>query len=126
MPGPIVDADGQVQVSNPELDPDNFYPENKGVIDDAQDQDLFVFSAGAGTVDLTVNPAWDAFYRSSKRGSNLDVRAHLLDGSGQTLASSDPTSDTYANVSASESSSIRARCAADLASGKVRCGGNAP
>jgi PKD repeat protein len=94
-------ADGQVLVSNPQHDPNNLYPENKGVIDDAADQDLFVVSAGAGQLELTVNPAWDAFYRTSKRGANLDIQAQLLDASGQTLASSDPASDTHAAVSAS-------------------------
>ncbi len=95
-----VNTDGQVLVSNPELDPNNIFPENKGVIDDVQDSDVFWFSAGSGQVNLTVNPAWDAFYRTGKRGANLDVQVRLLDANGQTVATSDPTSDTYSTVSA--------------------------
>ena len=96
-----VDGSGQILVSNPETDPHNFYPENKGVIDSATDQDVFSFNAAAGQVDLVVNPAWDAFYRTSKRGANLDIQARLLDASGVTLATSDPALDTYASISAS-------------------------
>jgi PKD repeat protein len=95
-----IGVDGQVLVSDPELDPHNSYPENKGVIGIVGDWDYFVFEAGAGQVDLTVNPAWQAFYRTSRRGANLDVRAVLQDADGNTLASSDPTSDTFARVTA--------------------------
>jgi PKD repeat protein len=97
----VVGSDGQVFASNPELDPHNLNPANKGVIDDAADQDLFVFSIPAGLVDLSVTPAWDAFYRTSKRGANLDIQARLMNAQGQVLASSDPTSDTDAAVTAS-------------------------
>ena len=53
--------------SNPELDPHNVLTGNKGVIGDADDVDVFSFVAGAGTVSLTLTPAWDAFYRSTSR-----------------------------------------------------------
>jgi len=97
-----VGGDGSVVASNPELDPHNLLPENKGVIDSSSDVDVFSFAAGAGTIDLTVDPAWDAFYRAtSRRGANLDVEAELQDVNGNTLAVSDPVDDTYANVSAS-------------------------
>jgi PKD repeat protein len=96
-----VDGSGQVLVSNPETDPHNVYAENKGVIEASSDQDVFVFTAGAGQVDLTVAPAWDAFYRYSKRGANLDIEVRLLDATGATLASSDPSSETDASISAS-------------------------
>jgi PKD repeat protein len=92
-----VESSGEILVSNPELDPHNIYPENKGVIETADDQDLFYFSAAAGQVDLSVTPAWDAFYRTSKRGANLDIQASLLNADGAMLA----TSDTYATISAS-------------------------
>ena len=97
----VVDIDGEVVVSDPELDPDNLYPENKGVIDSTDDSDYFSFDAAGGTVALTVNPSWQAFYRSSNRGNNLDIEARLLDADGNVVAQSDPTSDTYASVSAS-------------------------
>jgi len=97
----IIDGDGSVAVSDPETDPDNLYPENKGIIDSPDDSDYFSFTAAGGTVELTVNPSWQAFYRSSKRGGNLDIRAALLDGDGNVIVESDPSSDTYASVSAS-------------------------
>lgn len=95
----VIDSDGQILISNTETDPHDLYPENKGVIDSAADQDLFYFSATAGEVDLSVNPAWDAFYRTSNRGANLDILVSLLDASGTTLATSDPALDTYAGIS---------------------------
>ena len=96
-----VDADGSVVSSNPEFDPHNILTENKGVIGDPNDKDVFSFLSGAGTVSLTVTPAWDAFPRGDLRGANLDVRAELLDSANGLVASSDPTSDTEAVISAS-------------------------
>jgi PKD repeat protein len=97
----VKDSSGAVVVTNPELDPHNSYPHNKGAIETVGDQDVFSFNVAAGLVDLTIDPAWDAFYRTSKRGANLDIQASLLDANGAILASSDPTSDTSASVSAS-------------------------
>ena len=99
-----VDPDGSVVSSNPELDPHNVLTENKGVIGSAADVDVFSFVTGTGTVNLTVNPSWDAFYRStSRRGSNLDIEAELQDSNGAQLTLNDSTSDTGANISASVS-----------------------
>jgi hypothetical protein len=51
-------------------------------------------------VTLTVNPAWDAFYRStSRRGANLDIEAELQDLAGTPIDLDDPLSDTQATVS---------------------------
>ena len=95
-----VDPDGTVVSSNPELDPHNTLPDNKGVIGSANDVDVFSFVAGAGPVNLTINPAWDAFYRSSnRRGANLDVEAELLDLGGTSIAFNDPNNDTGAVIS---------------------------
>jgi len=97
----LVGGDGTVVSSNPELDPHNMLPENKGIIGSAGDVDVFTFTAGAGPLSLTVTPAWDAFYRStSRRGANLDIRAELRNASGSLVASSDPTNDTQATVAA--------------------------
>jgi hypothetical protein len=99
-----VDPDGSVVASNPELDPHNVLTENKGVIGSSADVDVFSFVSGDGTVNLTVNPGWDAFYRSSsRRGSNLDIEAELQDLSGATVALSDPNTDTAASINASVS-----------------------
>ncbi|HMB60745.1 MAG TPA: zinc-dependent metalloprotease family protein, partial [Xanthomonadales bacterium] len=68
----IIDGSGAVISSNPELDPHNELPDNKGVINSVADVDVFTFVSGAGTIDLTITPAWDAFYRSTtRRGANL-------------------------------------------------------
>jgi PKD repeat protein len=99
-----VDAVGSVVSSNPELDPHNLLPGNKGVIGSDTDVDVFSFSAGAGNVDLTISPAWDAFYRSAdRRGANLDVRAELRDPGGAQIAISDPNDDTGATINATVS-----------------------
>ena len=96
----LIEANGEVPVSNPELDPDDLYPANKGVIGKRGDKDVFSLRVDAGPLNLVVNPAWDAFYRTSKRGANLDLRAALLDAKGAKIAESDPSTDTYAAVSA--------------------------
>jgi len=102
-----VDPDGSVVSSNPELDPHNVLTENKGVIGSSADVDVFSFVTGAGVINLTVNPAWDAFYRSSsRRGANLDIEAELQDLSGATVALNDPSTDTGASISASVSAGI--------------------
>jgi len=99
-----VDPDGSVVSSNPELDPHNVLTENKGVIGSSADVDVFSFVTGAGVINLTVNPAWDAFYRSSsRRGANLDIEAELQDLNGATVALNDPSTDTGASISASVS-----------------------
>lgn len=100
----VVGGDGSVVSSNPELDPHNELPANKGVIDASTDLDVFTFNAGSGPLSLVVTPAWDAFYRStSRRGANLDIRAELRNSSGTLIASSDPTTDTQATVAATVS-----------------------
>jgi len=97
----LVGGDGSVVSSNPEFDPHNLLPENKGVIDTGDDVDVFSVLAGAGTISLTVTPAWDAFYRSSdRRGANLDLRVELRNASGGLVAANDPATDTKAAISA--------------------------
>ncbi len=104
----LVSADGSLVSSNPETDAFNELPANKGVIgynlDGAgwpvKDFDTFYMDVGAGPLSLTVTPAWDAFYRESYRGANLDVEAVLLDGAGTTLAFSEPQNETDAVISA--------------------------
>ncbi len=96
-----VAADGTVDASNPELDPYNLLPQNKGVIGSAADEDVFTFTSGAGPLTLTVTPAWDAFYRATtRRGANLDVQVQLLDNAGNVLATGEPNTDTMGTVSA--------------------------
>ena len=98
-----VDAAGNVVSSNPEFDPHNILAENKGVISDSSDVDVFSFIAGTGNVNLTVKPAWDAFTRSDKRGANLDIQVELRDVNNVQVTSSDPANDTMATLSAAVS-----------------------
>jgi hypothetical protein len=102
--GLLVDFDGTVAVSNPETDPHDLTPGNKGVIETRTDEDWFYFDTGAGAISLTVTPAWAAFTRSTTRGANLDIRARLINSSGAVLNTSDPTNDTNATVSATVAS----------------------
>jgi len=94
------DANGTVVASNPEMDPYDTLPENKGVIGSADDVDVFWFVAGSGTVNLTITPSWDAFYRTSRRGANLDIEAELRNQAGATVAYDEPLDDTDAVISA--------------------------
>ncbi|NNK98890.1 MAG: hypothetical protein HKO88_07570 [Xanthomonadales bacterium] len=99
-----VNGDGTVVSSNPELDPHNLLPENKGIIGSASDVDVFSFVTGNGTINLTINPAWDAFTRStSRRGANLDIEAELQDLGGVTVDLDDPVTDTKADITATVS-----------------------
>ena len=94
----LIDAQGIISGTSPETDPHNLSAENKGIIESRNDVDFFAFDAGAGTVDLTVTPAWDSFYRSSRRGANLDVEISLYNWDGQLIAKADPTDETDAQI----------------------------
>ncbi|MFP6758052.1 MAG: cadherin-like domain-containing protein, partial [Alphaproteobacteria bacterium] len=93
-----VDGAGTISATNPETDPGNALTDNKGVIENSDDVDMFAFSAGPGLATLSVTPAWDAYYRSGRRGANLDVQAALYNEFGTLLAESDPTDDTDAYI----------------------------
>lgn len=95
----LVSGAGLVGVTNPETDPGNLQPENKGIIEDRNDTDIFTFVAGGGNVDITATPAWDAYYRTNKRGANLDIELTLADDTG-VVAISDPADDTFAQITA--------------------------
>ena len=96
----LVDGAGNIPSTNPETDPFNNNPDNKGIIELRSDVDMFYFDAAAGTVSLSIIPAWDAFERpSNDRGANLDIQATLYDATGDAITSSDPTNDTRADIS---------------------------
>ena len=94
-----VSASGEIAVSNPETDADNVNPANKGMIGQRGDKDVFRVAVNAGPVVLTATPAWDAFYRTDKRGANLDLRLVLTDAQGTQVAASDPSDNTDATIS---------------------------
>ncbi|MGD2112166.1 MAG: hypothetical protein PVI50_02185, partial [Gammaproteobacteria bacterium] len=72
--------------------------QNGGVIEDRDDIDVFVFNAGAGTVDLTVLPAWQDFDPEHHRGGNLDVHVALFDAKGKKITEQDSRNDTSAKL----------------------------
>jgi len=94
-----VEANGDILVSSPELDPGNELPENKGIIDDRFDVDWFYIDvADDSTLTISATPAWHSFTRSSNRGANLDIELALFDASMGLLAVADATNDTGATV----------------------------
>lgn len=103
-----VENDGSLFATNPQNDPGNTDPVNKGIIERQGDIDVFVFDAGAGTVNLSVTPAWTAFTRSGTgngqgRGANLDIKATLYNQAGSEISNSNPLDNTSALINASVS-----------------------
>ncbi len=97
----VVSGGTSVQATTPVSDPDNLNPANKGIIENRSDVDLFSVDVGAGTLDLTITPAWIETYAPAYyRGANLDIRARLYSANGVQLAASDPPDDTYARITA--------------------------
>lgn len=94
----LVDAQGNISSTSPETDPFNTDTENKGIIEDSNDIDFFVFDANAGPLDITVTPAWDSYYNSARRGANLDVKIELFDKNGVLITSNDTSNDTDAQI----------------------------
>lgn len=78
----LVDADGNIASSDPEFDPLNIRLDNKGVIENRSDTDVFFFDTASGEINLNITPAWKAYTRSSKRGANLDIQATITDADG--------------------------------------------
>jgi hypothetical protein len=73
--------------------------DNKGIIEDRDDIDLFSMNVGAGTLDLTATPAHHEVYPgSTRRGSNLDIEVTLLDNFGSVLQTSNPDFEINANI----------------------------
>jgi methionine-rich copper-binding protein CopC len=66
-----------------------------GIITQTSDIDVFSFPAGAGLLNFTINPA--------EYGPNLDILAELLNSSGNIIASSNPSSNLFANINTSVS-----------------------
>ena len=98
----MIDADGTIVSSSPELDPDNILTENKGVIGNRDDIDWFyVDVTGSGTLEITSTPSWHSFTRSGHRGENLDIELSLFDPSLTLIAVDEPGDNTGAAVTAS-------------------------
>jgi len=95
----VIDGNGNISATTVETDPLNADKSNKGVIGKSSDVDYFSFAVGAGPANITVTPAWDAFYNSKYRGANLDIQARLYRWDGKLLQISDPLADTKAVLS---------------------------
>ena len=95
----LVDGDGYLASSNPEFDPLNVRPDNKGIIETSTDTDVFYFDTASGDINLVITPAWKAYTRSLRRGANLDIKATLIDDFG-TVIVDDTLTDTSAVISA--------------------------
>ena len=97
----VVQANGDILVSSPELDPDNVLTENKGIIDDRSDVDWFYLDvAGSGALNITAVPAWHSFTQNERRGVNLDIELVLFDSSLALLDVGEPGDNTNATVAA--------------------------
>lgn len=94
----VADGSGRIVSSTPATDPENRHKENKGLIEDSEDIDVFVFDAGSGTVDITVTPAWVDSGQVAHRGANLDVHVALFNAAGKKVAENDPRNDTSSNL----------------------------
>ncbi|MGD2138382.1 MAG: hypothetical protein PVF08_09005, partial [Gammaproteobacteria bacterium] len=94
----VSDRKGKITAIHPGIDPSSHNSENKGLIEDEEDIDVFVFNAGKGTVDITVTPAWQAYQQDPHRGANLDVHIALFDASGKKIAESDPRDETSSRL----------------------------
>jgi hypothetical protein len=94
----VTDNKGRIFAIDPGTDPNHHKAENKGLIEDEDDIDVFVFKAGKGMVDITVTPAWKAYQQDSNRGANLDVHIALFDANGKKIAESDPLDETSSRL----------------------------
>jgi len=94
----VTDLKGHIKAIHPGIDPDNHKAENRGLIEDQDDIDVFVFNAGKGMVDITVTPAWQAYQQAPNRGANLDVHIALFNASGKKIAESDPADETSSRL----------------------------
>jgi hypothetical protein len=93
-----VNSRGHIIASDPYAAEERRNPKNRGVSEDHDDIDVFVFNSGAGTVDIHIDPARDAAHAKSRDGANLDIQATLYNARGKKIASTDPRNDNAANL----------------------------
>ena len=86
-----IDGRGNIQAGNPVTVLNERHPVNGGVIEERDDVDVFVFTAGSGTVDITVAPG-------VRQGSSLDIDAVLYDAAGKKLVENNPRGDNAARL----------------------------
>jgi hypothetical protein len=89
---------GTVSSTTVENDWKNLQPQNKGVIENQSDVDVFLFDAGTGAVALTATPHRMPI---NTAGGNLDVQLQLFNAGGALIGSASPNGSTSATLSAS-------------------------
>jgi hypothetical protein len=94
----VFDTSGSVAATTLLDDPQNTVADNKGIIGNAADLDVFYFDTTGGNIDLSINPAWQPRHT---RGANLDIHAALYDANGTLLLEHDDLDDTGSSLSAS-------------------------
>ena len=92
----VTSAGGIVASTSVERDMNNARPENKGLIGSRSDVDVFVFTAAAGPLALTVAPVR---MPANTAGANLDVRVQLYAEGGALVASAGADGNTGAVLS---------------------------
>jgi len=92
-----------IHATTPETDPDNTVTVNKGVIGQNTDADMWAFTTGSGSINLSVRP-WVS--TNGSRGGNLDAKVSLINSAGNIIATNDPTTETIASVQAVVSAGI--------------------
>lgn len=94
---PLVLTNGtQVVATNPDNDPTNQRPANKGIISRNNDVEVFSFVTGNGPIRLAVTP-W-VTPGGGSRGGNLDVVAELSNSAGTLLLTDNPPNLTSALI----------------------------
>jgi hypothetical protein len=91
----VVTGGANIVSTKPDTDPDNLLPANKGMLECNTDVDVFSFITGNGHINLSVNP-W--LQPAGTRGGNVDMLLELHDESGTLLMTSNPASQTQAQI----------------------------
>ncbi len=94
----VIQPDGSILSTNPETDPTNSNPANKGVLARTGEVDVFSFVTGTGPIDLTVT-GWVS-PTGNTRGGNVDISCDLYDGTGSLITSVNPPGLTTASLQA--------------------------
>ncbi len=81
--------------TTPENDPANTNSANKGVLERNTDVDVFSFTTGSGSINLSVKP-W--IVSAGMRGGNLDLLLELRDANGSLLMTNNPADETIAQI----------------------------
>ncbi len=86
-----VDDTGNTLATAKALSSNGVSVSGSGIIERNTDVDFYSFVAGAGAINLNIDPA--------SRGANLDILAELYSADGTLITSSNPTSLLSANIS---------------------------